>query len=105
MENRTPVLKVEDLVVNFGSGSKTVSAVAGVSFEVFEGETLGIVGESGCGKSTTGKALMRIIEVTSGTIEVDGVNISTMSKKILRKARTSMQMIFQDPISSLNPRR
>lgn len=105
MENRTPILKVEDLVVNFGSGSKTVSAVAGVSFEVFEGETLGIVGESGCGKSTTGKALMRIIEVTSGTIEVDGVNISTMSKKILRKARTSMQMIFQDPISSLNPRR
>ena len=105
MENKKLVLQVRDLVVNFGHGSKTVSAVAGVSFDVYEGETLGIVGESGCGKSTTGKALMRIIEATSGTVEVDGINISTMSKKVLRKARTNMQMIFQDPISSLNPRR
>jgi peptide/nickel transport system ATP-binding protein len=82
-----------------------VSAVAGVSFDIFEGETLGLVGESGCGKSTTGKALMRIVEPSNGTIELDGTNVATLSGKVLRAARTKMQMIFQDPISSLNPRR
>jgi peptide/nickel transport system ATP-binding protein len=82
-----------------------VSAVAGVSFDIFEGETLGLVGESGCGKSTTGKALMRIVEPSSGTIELEGTNVASLSGKVLRAARTKMQMIFQDPISSLNPRR
>jgi peptide/nickel transport system ATP-binding protein len=82
-----------------------VSAVAGVSFDIFEGETLGLVGESGCGKSTTGKALMRIIEPSSGTIELEGVEVTSLKGGALRNARTRMQMIFQDPISSLNPRR
>jgi len=105
MENKEPLLKVRNLVVEFGSKARRVSAVAGIDLDLYEGETLGIVGESGCGKSTTGKAIMRILEATSGTIEISGVDISQMDKKTLRKARTSMQMIFQDPVSSLNPRR
>jgi peptide/nickel transport system ATP-binding protein len=102
---REPLLKVRDLEVTFRAHGHAVSAVAGVSFDIFEGETLGLVGESGCGKSTTGKALMRIVEPSSGTIELDGTNVATLSGKVLRAARTKMQMIFQDPISSLNPRR
>ncbi len=105
VENQTPLLKVRDLKVTFHSQGKHVQAVAGVSFDIFEGETLGLVGESGCGKSTTGKALMRIIEPSSGTVELDGTSITGLGKKALRSARTRMQMIFQDPISSLNPRR
>jgi peptide/nickel transport system ATP-binding protein len=102
---REPLLKVRELEVTFHVHGHAVSAVAGVSFDIFEGETLGLVGESGCGKSTTGKALMRIVEPSSGTIELEGTNVATLSGKVLRAARTKMQMIFQDPISSLNPRR
>jgi peptide/nickel transport system ATP-binding protein len=105
VSERTPLLKVRDLVVNFGHGPHAVSAVAGISFDIFEGETLGLVGESGCGKSSTGKALMRIIEPSSGTIELEGTDVTSLKGRVLRKARTRMQMIFQDPISSLNPRR
>ncbi|HEV2428026.1 MAG TPA: oligopeptide/dipeptide ABC transporter ATP-binding protein [Acidimicrobiales bacterium] len=101
----TDLLKVRDLTVNFRHGHHTVSAVAGVSFDLAQGETLGLVGESGCGKSTTGKALMRIVEPTSGTVALDDVEVTTLSGAALRQARTTMQMIFQDPISSLNPRR
>jgi peptide/nickel transport system ATP-binding protein len=101
----TPLLRVRDLTVNFGSHHRRVSAVAGVSFDIFEGETLGLVGESGCGKSTTGKALMRIVEPTSGSIELEGIELTKQKGKALRNLRTRMQMIFQDPISSLNPRR
>jgi peptide/nickel transport system ATP-binding protein len=104
-DNVQPLLSVRDLVVNFGSRRRTLSAVAGISFDIFAGETLGLVGESGCGKSTTGKALMRIIEPTSGQIVLDGTDVTTQSRRALRHARTKMQMIFQDPISSLNPRR
>jgi len=104
-DQRTPLLKVSDLEVTFYVHGHAVSAVAGVSFEIMEGETLGLVGESGCGKSTTGKALMRIVEPSKGTVELEGVDITRESGKALRKARTRMQMIFQDPISSLNPRR
>jgi peptide/nickel transport system ATP-binding protein len=102
-----PLLKVRDLKVIFGKGHHAVSAVAGVSFDIFEGETLGLVGESGCGKSTTGKALMRIVEPSSGSIELDGTDLAELKKggRQLRNIRTRMQMIFQDPISSLNPRR
>ncbi|MGH9021091.1 MAG: ABC transporter ATP-binding protein [Acidimicrobiales bacterium] len=105
MSDATPLLSVRDLTVTFGHGPHAVSAVAGISFDIVEGETLGLVGESGCGKSTTGKALMRIVDPTSGTVELDGVDVTTLSGKALRNARTKMQMIFQDPISSLNPRR
>ena len=101
----TPLLSVNDLVVSFKKGRQTVQAVAGVSFDVFEGETLGLVGESGCGKSTTGRALIRIEEPTSGTVRVGDIEITSLHRKALREARTNIQMIFQDPISSLNPRR
>ena len=105
IDRSQPLLRVRDLTVTFGGGQHAISAVAGVSFDIFEGETLGLVGESGCGKSTTGKALMRIIEPSSGTIELEGTNITKLKGSALRNARTRMQMIFQDPISSLNPRR
>jgi len=74
-DTTTPLLRVRDLTVNFGSRRHPLSAVAGVSFDIYEGETLGLVGESGCGKSTTGKALMRIVEPTSGTIELEGIEL------------------------------
>ena len=104
-ETGAPLLKVDNLTVTFGKGPHAVSAVAEVSFEIYEGETLGLVGESGCGKSTTGKALMKIIEPSSGSIELEGVDITRQRGRTLRNSRTRMQMIFQDPISSLNPRR
>ncbi len=100
------VLRVEDLVVEFPIGRRgVVSAVAGISFDVLRGETLGIVGESGCGKSTTGRAIMQIEKPTAGSVVFEGRDLTTLPFDELREARTKIQMIFQDPISSLNPRR
>ena len=100
------VLRVEDLVVEFHLGRHvTVSAVAGISFDVLQGETLGLVGESGCGKSTTARAIMQIEHATSGSVVFEGADLTNLSRGELREAHTRIQMIFQDPISALNPRR
>lgn len=101
-----PVLTVEDLVVEFPAGrNQTVYAVSGISFDLMAGETLGIVGESGCGKSTAGRAVLQLPAPKSGSVEIDGIELTTLSASALRSIRAKMQMIMQDPISSLNPRR
>jgi peptide/nickel transport system ATP-binding protein len=99
------VLSVDHLVVEFKSGKQRVHAVSDVSFQVGRGETLGLVGESGCGKSTTGRALVQVQPPTSGSVSYLGQDLGALSNRQLRKVRTKIQMIFQDPISSLNPRR
>ncbi len=101
------LLTIEDLVVEFpvGRTGLRVHAVSGISFDVLEGETLGLVGESGCGKSTTGKAIMQIPKPTGGSVMLDGSELTDLDGEDLRAVRPKMQMIFQDPISSLNPRR
>ena len=100
------LLRVENLVVDFPAGrGRKVSAVANVSFDVAEGETLGLVGESGCGKSTTGKAIMQLPPPTRGSVRLDGTELTSLTGERLRAIRPRFQMIFQDPISSLNPRR
>ncbi len=105
-DDQQPLLRVEDMVVNFaGTGGRTVHAVSGISFDLLEGETLGLVGESGCGKSTTGKAVLQVPAPTSGSIQLDGVELTTLGPEAMRRTRSALQMIFQDPISSLNPRR
>ena len=100
------LLRVENLVVEFPSGRRNkVHAVSDISFDILEGETLGIVGESGCGKSTTAKAIIQLPKPTSGKVEYQGTNLSELDKEGMRQQRPSIQMIYQDPISSLNPRR
>jgi peptide/nickel transport system ATP-binding protein len=101
------LLRVENLVVEFPAGRSglKVHAVSGISLDVLEGETLGLVGESGCGKSTTGKAIMQLPAPTSGTVTLEGHDMTALQGEELRRTRTRMKMIFQDPISSLNPRR
>jgi len=100
------LLRVENLVVEFHTGrNQTVHAVTDINLDVLPGETLGLVGESGCGKSTTGKAIMQLPSPTSGKVIFDGTDLAQLGAKELRQVRTKLQMIFQDPISSLNPRR
>ena len=99
------ILRVEDLTMEFPAGGKNfVRAVSGISFDIERGETLAIVGESGCGKSTLGKAILQLPKPTSGSVNFQGQELTSLSKDALRDVRPAMQMIFQDPVSSLDPR-
>ena len=100
------LLRVEHLVVEFpvGRTGLRVHAVSDVSIDVMPGETLGLVGESGCGKSTTGKAIMQLPRPNSGVVHFEGQDLTTLSGEHLRKIRTRMKMILQDPISSSSTR-
>ncbi len=106
--NGTPVLDVRDLVKHFpvrgGRGRVVVQAVSGVSFELHRGRTLGLVGESGSGKSTVGRCVMRLIEPTAGTVEFEGRDLRRLSNREMRGYRKRMQIVFQDPYASLDPR-
>ena len=118
-DSSAPVLEVRDLKKHFSTGSATtgllsrllgdsnagpVKAVDGVSFDLLENETLGVVGESGCGKSTMGKSILRLIEPTSGEVRYDGESLTELPDREMRDRRQNLQLIFQDPGSSLNPR-
>jgi peptide/nickel transport system ATP-binding protein len=99
------LLRVEDLTVQFKTAAGTVQAVSGISLDVRPGETLGLVGESGCGKSTTGRAVLQLPPPTRGRVLFEGTDLTGLHGSRLREVRPRLQCVFQDPISSLNPRR
>ena len=109
MSTSAPLLKVTDLVKEFkvrGEGGRpgVLHAVSGVSLELQAGETLALVGESGCGKSTTGRCILRLAEPTSGSVEFNGTNLLSLDHEAMRKMRRNLQIVFQDPQASLHPR-
>ena len=107
-----PLLSIEDLRVHFslpgqgwfGRGKQVVRAVDGVSLEIGRGQTVGLVGESGCGKSTTGRAILRLAPIAGGRVSLEGTDLASLSSDALRRVRRRMQIVFQDPFASLNPR-
>ncbi|MGR9451693.1 ABC transporter ATP-binding protein [Rhizobium leguminosarum] len=108
---RTPILEVKNLVTRFdirggllGRKTGAIHAVEDVSFDLFQGETLSLVGESGCGKSTTGRSITRLVQPNGGSVSLDGYDVLSLDAVSLRRMRRSIQMIFQDPFASLNPR-
>ncbi|MFG1260604.1 oligopeptide/dipeptide ABC transporter ATP-binding protein [Xanthobacter flavus] len=100
----TPALEVRDLVVSYRTGRGPLSAVDGVSFAIRPGETLGLVGESGCGKSSLAKAIVQLVEPTSGALKVEGHDITGLTARARRALRPKVQMVFQDPMGALDPR-
>jgi len=104
MAEKDTILEVKNLKKYFKTGAGVLHAVDDVTFSIERGKTLGIVGESGCGKTTTGRSILRLVEPTSGEVHFDGVNVTALNKQELDKMRHKMQIIFQDPFSSLNPR-
>src|SRR5947209_8579590 len=99
------LLEVRDIVKHFPAGvGQSVKAVDGVSFDIKAGETLGLVGESGCGKSTLGRLIAQLIPPTSGSIVLEGTDLTRLRGEKLRRQRRQLQMIFQDPFASLDPR-
>ncbi len=116
VEDRVPLIRVTDLVKHYdsrrglwgritGRPGSLVRAVNGVTLEIGRGETVGLIGESGCGKSTLGRAILRLHEPTAGRVEFDGVNVTALDAVQLKEMRRRMQIIFQDPYASLNPRK
>ena len=104
-EEKTPLLETINLKKYFKTGSGLLHAVDSINLKLYRGETIGVVGESGCGKSTLGRTILKLIEPTSGEIIFEGKNISKLGTRGMRNLRKEMQIIFQDPYSSLDPRK
>ncbi len=106
MDNATPLIQLKDLKTYFKlNGGATLHAVDGINLDIMEGETIGVVGESGCGKSTLGRSILRLVEPTSGQIIYKGQDVTKISQRKFRPLRQDLQIIFQDPYASIDPRK
>ena len=106
MDNATPLIQLKDLKTYFKlNGGATLHAVDGINLDIQEGETIGVVGESGCGKSTLGRSILRLVEPTSGQIIYKGQDVTKISQRKFRPLRQDLQIIFQDPYASIDPRK